>query len=87
MLEENDITCVERVGVGIRELWSNAQQDYTYQSNTVAYVSFDGSLSGRRQKRCMQEARTLLKQGITHGVCKVNFRWNNRVQKPKVGFL
>jgi len=77
MFEENELTCVERVGVGIREVWSNAQQDYVYQSNTVAYLTFDGS----RRQRCMREISALLDEGVTHGVCKINFRWNDRVRK------
>jgi len=81
MLEENNLTCVERVGVGVREMWSNAESAWVYKSNTVAYITFDGS-----KRRCMQEISRLMSEGITHGVCKINFRWNDRVQKPKVGF-
>jgi len=82
MLENvNKLTCIDRVGVGIREVWSNARGEFVYQSNTVAYITFDGS-----KRRCLQEISTLLNDGITHGVCKINFRWNDRVRKPKVGF-
>lgn len=81
MLEENGLTCVDRVGVGVREVWSNVESAWVYKSNTVAYLTFDGSRRG-----CMREISSLMNNGLTHGVCKINFVWNDKVQKPKVGF-
>merc|ERR1712083_274322 len=82
IFEENDLTCIKRVGVGIHEVWSSARQEYVFESNTTAYLTFDGSLSSRKRSRCTSEVVMLLDEGIMTNVCKINFRWNTKVRKP-----